>query len=941
MAYSSIKSNNTKKSLAHIKPEDMHFANPNNLPRTDVNSYAFGHVFKRGWNYVSFPKFMQYTEFSDIFAQQYDITKIKSNSYALTRLEPTSDTWVGSTPTTVVKQRGYQIYNAGDNELQLAYYGCQLSERELNYKIKQTTDCFSVPLLSTPDKIEDGLAFDNSSVTLRSSGTGSASATTALTVADGDASISGVAEKQYLTLTSPTTATNEDGDAMYHQKTYVICDAGQPGCVATGTVLAEGSDTGGGTISAGSHLIGGIAVSTDLGPATYGAIINELRVAIMHANGHNGDITCGNSVTPADGEQSISLTQTLKGTRGNTGIGNTIANLRVNYFAGGASGTGPLINGIIGDGRASSYVPGVGFVGSLKLHPNTSVWIKMNDKPQIDNHRIFRDQGPDLTEPRFQAPPYDPLDMYGINFPHHLYDWEDYSDGWSIYIQGHWSYFNDGDPDSDYPYGPEDEGWGTYRVWIDGGEWTNFQIAYDWDDVPNWNIYNFGFDVSWLPAFLLAPPGQEEGSDQPQDSNGTFSTSVDLDSVESGVGYWELKWLDLLLANGVSDSITPDVYQTAISDSRSVIFDSYTSITFNGIGLTEDTDYTIQAGGDLRFINNLGSGPGALVINFKYDLGVGPSVWRNVNGDLLEPNFDAVACFKGPVCQGSFIKDDLYYDTLPLAFNFESNPDDPENWYNWNQNPQFFGYERATKAELTIVSSVEDGSNFPTDDTVALKLSSWNNEKTKYFLCSDVDDFDYTSSICKINCNQTRANIFASLKSAIEDSTDGMGAHMTATVGTDAITIKQKQVGYEGNTDVLWSGPTGDMSDTITVSGDNFIGSPIINFNGRFVGGGDDDIIKYVCWDGSTQKYYIMKWHHYNVTTGVETKYEYWEMGEKVKDGTLPDMTNSDGEDYSDFVQDPYDYSFVLPPNELEVITYTPSYAFNNWYLKAVEGEGW
>jgi len=153
-------------------------------------------------------------------------------------------------------------------------------------------------------------------------GNADANAYAIITVADGDATDDhGIAELQYITTTSTAGVT----------KTYVVTDTNAGG-VATGAVLAEGSDYGSGTIPAGHALIGAIAVgiNTTGSIATANAFLVELKAAINHANGHNaGSADSVFAITGpppvADGEQSITLTQAVAGRGGNRPITETIA----------------------------------------------------------------------------------------------------------------------------------------------------------------------------------------------------------------------------------------------------------------------------------------------------------------------------------------------------------------------------------------------------------------------------------------------------------------------------------------------------------------------------------------------------------------------------------------------------------------------------------------
>ena len=871
MAYSSIETSKVKKDLRTLKPSDYQIV-PSDSPasRTNPNGYAFGHIFHRGWNNVSFPKWMQYTTFEDIFAQQPLINEIKTNLYEITKAEG-ADIWLGSTEIlTVDVSKGYSIWNDGDVALNLMYLGYPITNNELNWTIKYTSALYSVPVSLRPDTAEGALAFNNTSQKLRSSGTGSASATTSMVVADGDAPHSGVAEKQYLKLESNTQTINESGNEVLVAKTYVICDAGQPGCVATGTVLVEGSDTGGGTIGAGSHLIGGIAVSTDLGPATYAVILNELRTAILHANGHNGSIACGGALTPADGTQSITLTQALKGTRGNTGVVNTISNVTVANFASGNYGTGPLVSRIINDGTASVWMGGSQFVGNVDLSPNRATWITMNDKPEDSDLRLFRDQGPDLiNDYRFQngRPPYSngeipPPSITGEDYFHPDDMWEEiegYQMGstldeleWTVYVDGHWSYWNDGEPDPDYPASPGDDNYGYYRLWVEGGEWTLFQ----WPILVSNQSQTFDY----------------EGFDWPDGPiyNGAFHYDVNY-----GQSFW--------MAN--------------------------------------------------------------LVDGNEYGDGLTATVFKGVNGEDIELNYDAMAVFKGSTCLGSYPAiegepDSLDPLTMPLMLRDYGYPEPGGEWLPYSSGDEgFVGYQTAT---CRITSSVVDGSNFPTDDSVFLRIENPALGGHSVYVLSDAEDFS-SSPVLKINADQDRTGVLASLKNAINHA-NGHNGQIIATSGTgDTLILTQRDYGSHLNTEVRFGGnPELElaMSATIVISGDPDFESetPFFNFYGNFAGGGDGDGPKWVFWDAGQQKYFIMKWHHYNASTEVETMYEYWQVNEGLRNNTLPDRP------YvlpTENISDSYVPMAVGSNNTNNIILYDPLLSENRWYLKAVEGEGW
>jgi hypothetical protein len=149
-------------------------------------------------------------------------------------------------------------------------------------------------------------------------------ATYTLVVADGDAA-SGMTEKEHITLIST------DGTT----KRYVITNAASDGATDTGTILvdADNTDTGGST--AGSDEDGGIAVSINLSSATQNAFLVALKTAVEHPNGHNGKILVSSVPVQADGEQLITLTQSVHGASGNTSVTTNISQITAANFING------------------------------------------------------------------------------------------------------------------------------------------------------------------------------------------------------------------------------------------------------------------------------------------------------------------------------------------------------------------------------------------------------------------------------------------------------------------------------------------------------------------------------------------------------------------------------------------------------------------------------
>ena len=141
------------------------------------------------------------------------------------------------------------------------------------------------------------------------------SATVTITVADGDDNTNGqFDEGDYVIITST------DGT----KRVYVQCDGSESGASATGTVLTTGDDTGASTLAAGTAALGTcVAFQNNLNTHTQALILNELKAAIVHANGHNGKITAGADVS-GDGEQSIIFTQAATGHGADSTITSTL-----------------------------------------------------------------------------------------------------------------------------------------------------------------------------------------------------------------------------------------------------------------------------------------------------------------------------------------------------------------------------------------------------------------------------------------------------------------------------------------------------------------------------------------------------------------------------------------------------------------------------------------
>jgi hypothetical protein len=152
-------------------------------------------------------------------------------------------------------------------------------------------------------------------------------ATATITCADGDDNTNGAfSELEIVTITST------DGTV----RKYVLVDNSE-GSVATGRVLVQGDDYGSSTLGVDHVAIGGIAVSSNLNTHNQATILNEFRAAILHADGHNGKITCSAALTPAHGPQVLTLTQVDSGGAGNVTVTTTISQFTPAGFSGGAN----------------------------------------------------------------------------------------------------------------------------------------------------------------------------------------------------------------------------------------------------------------------------------------------------------------------------------------------------------------------------------------------------------------------------------------------------------------------------------------------------------------------------------------------------------------------------------------------------------------------------
>jgi len=153
------------------------------------------------------------------------------------------------------------------------------------------------------------------------------SVTTSPTVTD----TTGLQRKTLTSVSKTNRITCVDGDldvaaALAHQgqfidvtdnhglkRRYVFID-GSNSSVATGTIIATGTDIGSDTpANLGLlELVGGIALDVTDGMQQRDYIA-ELRTGINHANGHNGSITAAAVAAEADGPQSTTLTNPTAG----------------------------------------------------------------------------------------------------------------------------------------------------------------------------------------------------------------------------------------------------------------------------------------------------------------------------------------------------------------------------------------------------------------------------------------------------------------------------------------------------------------------------------------------------------------------------------------------------------------------------------------------------
>ena len=230
----------------------------------------------------------------------------------------------------------------------------------------------------------------------------SSAATATISVADGDDNTNGqFTEGAFVSIIS------HDGT----KRIYVLCDGSESGGAATGAVLASGDDTGAGTLSADTAALGTcVAFSNNLNTHTQALILNELKVAITHANGHSTKITAGADVS-GDGSKSIIFTQATAGEKGNTSILSTLDSdiVTVTNFTGGhAEGDKKDKHTILNGGNISSakgnskslldIVKGIKRAGSVVLASTGSANKPGVEAAHISGTRIaYNPSNPDIT----------------------------------------------------------------------------------------------------------------------------------------------------------------------------------------------------------------------------------------------------------------------------------------------------------------------------------------------------------------------------------------------------------------------------------------------------------------------------------------------------------------------------------------------------------------
>jgi hypothetical protein len=175
-------------------------------------------------------------------------------------------------------------------------------------------------------------------------------ATATLTVADGDDATNGqFTEGEYVIITSINGV----------KRVYVLCDGSETMSVTTGDIITAATDIGAAVLGSTVGDLGTcIGVVNNLNTHNQATVLNEIRVAILSVNGHNGEVACSAALTPADGEQTITLTQLRSGTEGNTATTTNISQITAADFASGTNHSQQNLTGTL----AAIFYAGVGSI---------------------------------------------------------------------------------------------------------------------------------------------------------------------------------------------------------------------------------------------------------------------------------------------------------------------------------------------------------------------------------------------------------------------------------------------------------------------------------------------------------------------------------------------------------------------------------------------------
>ena len=103
------------------------------------------------------------------------------------------------------------------------------------------------------------------------------------------------------------------------KKTYILVDEDAAGFPrATGDYINNGDIIGTGGEQASNVHHNSIAVAIDIGSDNRNAILVQLKAAIEHANGHNGQLVCSAVAAAASELQTLMIVQSFTGEAGNT-----------------------------------------------------------------------------------------------------------------------------------------------------------------------------------------------------------------------------------------------------------------------------------------------------------------------------------------------------------------------------------------------------------------------------------------------------------------------------------------------------------------------------------------------------------------------------------------------------------------------------------------------